>query len=275
MPDRSRDRFHVTATYQPILRELGLDAEAVFSDPRIVAWRSIRERENCTLDADLVDGRHVRWHVKRHRPTGGRVSPADEEARGIQLLESHGIATAPLVGWGRLADGRSFLISEDLSGFKAADKMVEAGLRFESILEPTARLAATLHAKGLHHRDLYLCHFFARVAASDASDGPVELRLIDAARVKPLPRWFSRRWVVKDLAQFWYSTRQLNVTDEQRARWLERYAGARGLASGAALRAAVERKASWIARHDRRLRGRQPGRNVSLPESGVGEGDSS
>src|SRR5688572_5893375 len=179
MSARSLDTFHVGPAYQPTLRELGLDAEAVFTDPRIVVWRSIPERENCTLDADLVDGRHVRWHIKRHQPARGGVTPAEEEARGIQLLTDNGIPTVPLVGWGALSDRRSFVIAEDLEGFGPADKLLAEGrVDFESLLAPTAEMAATLHAKGLHHRDLYLCHFFARTT------GGVELRLIDAARVK-------------------------------------------------------------------------------------------
>ena len=261
MSPSQRDTFHVGPAYQPLLREIGLDAEAVFTDPRIVVWRSITERENCTLDADLADGRHVRWHIKRHRAVRGGDTPADEEARGVQLLRRHDIPTVSLVGWGRLTDGRSFVISEDLTSFAAADKLIgSGGIAFEDLLEPTAKLAADLHRKGLHHRDLYLCHFFAK-----RSEGSVELRLIDAARVKGLPRWFANRWIVKDLAQFWYSTLSLPVTDEQRDRWLANYARHRGLPSADALRGAVVRKSASIASHDRRLRARQPARNVSIP----------
>jgi heptose I phosphotransferase len=121
-------------------------------------------------------------------------------------------------------------------------------------------LAAKLHNAGLHHCDLYLCHIFGRVAGEQ-----VELRLIDAGRVAALPCWpFARRWVVKDLAQFWYSTIALKVSDAEREAWLAAYVAARpGVAAGS-LRRAVLRKAAWIARHDERLRKRQPGRNVSL-----------
>jgi heptose I phosphotransferase len=258
------DTFHVSASYQPIVRELGLDAEAIFTDPRIAVWRSIRERENCTLEADLVDGRHFRWHIKRHQPVRGRVTPAEEEARGVQLLQGNQIPTVTVVGWGVLGDRRSFVITEDLEGFDPADKLIgEAGLPFDALLEPTAHLAASLHSKGLHHRDLYLCHFFVRPSGGSVAD----LRLIDAARVKTLPKWLGRRWIIKDLAQFWYSTLSLGITDEQRERWLARYAEFRPLAANAplAMKAAIGRKASWIARHDARLRSRQPGRNVSIP----------
>ncbi len=249
--------------YQPMLREIGLDAEGVFRDPRIVVWRSITERENCTLDADLRDGRHVRLHIKRYLPARGFQTPAEEEARGMRALEIEQIPSTPLVGWGKMADGRSFVITEDLAGYRAADKLIEEGaLTFDALLEPTADLAAKLHRSGLHHRDLYLCHFFVQ----PARDGAPDLRLIDAARVQRLGGIFTRRrWIVKDLAQFWYSTIALKITDEQRARWLERYRQQRPLKSVSWLSRSIQKKSNWIARHDAKLRAKQPTRNVSIP----------
>jgi hypothetical protein len=73
--------------------------------------------------------------------------------------------------------------------------------------------------------------------------GKIDLRLIDAARVKRLPVFLTRRrWIVKDLAQFFYSTLAPGVTDEQRTRWLTRYGQQRGLDSVDGLRRSVERK---------------------------------
>jgi len=242
------------------MRQVGLDADAVFDHPDIKVWRKLPDRENCTLDADLPDGRHVRLHVKRYRPERGTRTPAEEESLAIRALETHKIPTVPLVGWGKIPDGRSFLITEDLTGFRDSEKLVHDGLPFERLLEPTADLAARLHAAGLHHRDLYLCHFFARPGK------PTDLRLIDAARVKFLPGWPMRqRWIVKDLAQFWFSTMALKVSDEQRARWLARYAEQRNVKSIDPLRRSIERKVSWIARHDANLRETQKDRNVSIP----------
>src|SRR5688572_22360427 len=111
MTQTGRDHFHVDPRYQPLMREIGLDAEAVFSHPDINVWRSIPDRENCTLDATL-DGREIRLHIKRYR--AGSKNAAEAEVSGIQLLNSHQIPTVQLVGWGKLADGRSFVISEDL-----------------------------------------------------------------------------------------------------------------------------------------------------------------
>lgn len=255
--------FHVPRQHQDLLRKLNLThIDQVFSDPRIVPWRSIPERDNCTLDATLDDGTPIRLHVKRHKPVRRALkTPAEQEADGIAALDFANIPTVPLVAWGRTDDGRSFLITEDLAGFQDAQKAVQAGLPFDRILEPTADLAARLHDANLHHRDLYLCHFFLRTEPS------LELRLIDPARVAYLPPWpFRNRWIVKDLAQFWYSASQLDIPESRRAHWLHRYADQRKLSNVDRLRRAVERKSDAIARHDQKLRQKQPTRNVSIPQ---------
>ena len=258
-----RPIFHVPRERQDLLRHLGLThIDQVFTDPRIVPWRSIPERENCTLDAIREDGSAIRLHVKRYKPARAARSPAECEADGIAALDFARIPTVPLVAWGQTEDGRSFVMTEDLSGFRDAEKAVQAGLAFESILQPAADLAAKLHDANLHHRDLYLCHFFVRTTPS------IDLRLIDPGRVGYLPPWpFRNRWIVKDLAQFWYSASQLDVPEAQRVKWLQRYAARRTIANVDRLRRAVERKADSIARHDEKLRQKQPTRNVSIPQT--------
>ena len=259
MPWGSRDTFHLSPGYQPLMRQLGLDAQAVFSHPDIRVWRSIPERENATLDGLRDDGTPFRWHIKRFRPLpGGRgLSPAQREAEGIALLQQAQIPTVPLVGYGTLADGRSFLICEDLAGYRAADKLP---LPPEPLVDRLADLAARLHAANLHHRDLYLCHFFVRADLAD-------VRLIDAGRVRRLPRWpLRKRWVVKDLAQVRYAMLDKQWPGALWQRFLARYAAGGGY-SVRALTGAIDRKTQRIARHDRHLRRAQPLRNVSLPDS--------
>lgn len=255
--DPNSDSFHVGPAHQALVREMGIDARGVFTDPRIVAWRKLNDRQNCTLD-EAVGGQRVRLHVKRYTAVPG-PTPADDEQAGHRLLLDAGIATAPLVAWGVLTDRRSFTIWQDLTGFTPGDKLIESGIPFERILAPTADLAAKLHQAGLHHRDLYLCHFMVALAGDT-----VELRLIDTARVRQLPSLFlRRRWIVKDLAQFWYSTTKHAISEEQRERWLAIYANRRGV-SPRSLRSAIRRKSNAIARHDRRLNEKQPTRNVSI-----------
>jgi hypothetical protein len=259
MRSACRNVFHVAPQHQALVREIGLDAEAIFDRADIKPWRKLDDRENCIFDATAGSGTSVRLHVKRFGASA-KGTPVADEVRGIETLARAGIRTVPLVGWGTLADGRSFVVTLDLEGYRDAEKMVQAKeATFDELLEPTARVASELHASNLHHRDLYLCHFFAKRGSSS-----LEIALIDAARVKRLPRFFRDRWIVKDLAQFWYSTTSLTVSHAEREAWLMRYAEKRGLSSTKALKRAVERKVRWIARHDERLNAKQPTRNVSI-----------
>src|SRR4051812_733310 len=116
MLEMPRDQFQVAPAYQPLMREVGLDAAAVYTHPDIKVWRSIAERENCTLDAVLAGGRSLRPNIKRYPPARGYTPPADDEAQGIRALDVEKIPTMKLVGWGKRIDGRSFIITEDLSG---------------------------------------------------------------------------------------------------------------------------------------------------------------
>lgn len=252
-----RPTFHVIDACQPLVRQVGIDADTVFDDPRIIVWRDIVERQNCTLDETLPDGRTVRLHIKRFKSPRDRG--AEAEVAGIRLLQERGIATVPLVGWGRGGGGRGFVISEDLAGYAAADKAVRDGLPLDRLIEPVAAVAGRLHRAGLHHRDLYLCHFFCK-ADGDA----IDIHLIDAARVAELPRFFARRWIIKDVAQLLYSLRQVGATREQEDRLLAAYTAARGESMPRSMLRRIECRVSRIARHDTRLKRRQPGRDVSL-----------
>lgn len=253
--------YRAEKPYAELLPQVGLpDGVSVFEHPEIRPWRTLEDRENCTLDATLPDGRSIRLHVKRHpRSEGKEVA---REAAGIRLLQQAQIPTVPLVAAGVVRSRGSFLITEDLYDFEAADMLLERGLAFNRILEPSAELAAKLHSAGLRHRDLYLNHFFVKV-----DEGRVELRLIDAARVSKLPRFFARRWIVKDLGQFWYSTTRFEIPDPQRRVWLEHYARCRELTDVNRLEKSVRRKAASIARHDAKLNRKQPHRNVPIPGS--------
>lgn len=253
--------FRIEPSYEELLRRAGIaDAWSVFENPRIRVWRSITERENATIDIPAADGSVTRLHIKRDKEPQ-HESSAGAEAAHLLALSSRGIPTASLVAYGKLPDGRSFVITEDLRGYAAADRQIAAGaVAFADLLEPTARLAGRLHASAAFHRDLYLCHFFVR-----PRDGGVDVRLIDCARVLIRPFW-RRRWQVKDLAQFAYSTREHAVSPEELDRWFDAYGAAFGRAVSPYARRAIGLKADWIARHDAALRRRQPGRNVAIPD---------
>jgi hypothetical protein len=250
----------IAEPYRQIFRQIGFNAEMIFTEPAIKPWRRLKDRENCTWEIPASPG-VIRLHVKRF-PALGTSAPARDEAEGYRLLHDRGIPAASVATWGSLNDGRSFIATEDLSEFTPADKLIESGLSFERLLIPTADLTAKLHNAGLHHRDLYLCHFLAHCEKNPSAD----LCLIDAARVRPLPGLLTRRrWIVKDLAQFWYSTIQLPITDSERDQWLERYCSETEMGKVEPLKKSIQRKSAAIGVHDEKLRRRQPHRNISIP----------
>ena len=95
----SQNSMHVAPGYQPIFREVGLDAEGVFTHPDIKPWRTLNDRENCTLDVVRGDGSKIRFHIKRF-PASASGGPADLEVNGLRVLQLEDIPTAPLVGIG-------------------------------------------------------------------------------------------------------------------------------------------------------------------------------
>ncbi len=253
--------------YGPLLAAVGLEGERVFTHPDIKPWRQLADRENCTMDVARPEGGTLRLHIKRYAAVRSRPTPAELEAEGIRLLCEAGLPTVSLVAWANLPDRRSYVILEDLAGYRPADKLIAEGVPFERLAPCTAELSARLHRAGLHHRDLYLCHFFVRMAGEDARAPGDDVKLIDAARVRKLPRFFFRmRWVIKDLAEFWYSAMRLGIGEPDLLEWLRIYAIKRQMVSPAPLRDAVKRKVSQIARHDERLCAEQPKRNISIPE---------
>jgi hypothetical protein len=257
-----KEFLKVDVRYETVIQAAQLTAEGVFRDKRIQIWRKLYDRENGTMDVALPDGDSIRIHIKRYAATNSLTSPMQLEMRGYHALLLEEIPTAPLVAFGKLADRRSFVIFANLDGHTPADKLIESGVSFEKILNPTADLAAKLHNHRLHHRDLYLCHFMVKIENDE-----VHVRLIDTARVARLANPFTRkRWIVKDLAQFWFSMTKLPITDQQRDRWLARYAEQRQL-SPQNFRHAIDRKVFSIARHDQKLNGKQPNRNISIPTS--------
>lgn len=252
-----RGKLVIQPAYRDLLRSVEFSLDWVWESPSVVVWRTLDDRENCTAKISDADGREITFHLKRYK----NARDAANEARGLEYLQDAGIPTAPLAAWGRAIAGGAFAMTQDLAGHEPADKLIESGTPFAKLLMATAELAAKLHATGLHHRDLYLCHFLI-----DKSNDSI--KLIDTARVRPLPAWpLKRRWIVKDLAQFWYSTLSLPITDEQRTRWLDHYVKRAKGESTHSLRKAIEAKVRRIAAHDVNLNRRQPSRHVSIPKS--------
>lgn len=193
-------------------------ADEVAGHPDLAVRRTLRDRTNATLGGLVVkivaDPRDAEREWENHRTL---------MAAGFRVPQ-------PAIG-GVLADGRGLFATVRLPGLHPMDD-VWATLDRRRAVRAAADLARRLHACGLVHKDLYLCHLFV-------AEGGDELTLIDLAR---LARTTSRRLRVKDLAALVSSAKGL-CSRADLMRGLRRYGGDRRLAR------AVLAKAARLARH--------------------------
>jgi heptose I phosphotransferase len=188
-------------------------------------------------------------YLKRHHrlpwPAGlaaaldpaGRHSPAAAEWEHLERSRALGIEVPDVVAAGeRIGPGArltSFLMVEELAGCEAVNETLPhmaaaldpaafAALKRRIVAE-MARIAATLHAARLFHRDLYLCHFFLDLDRFRRDNSSVRLVLIDLHRLASRrvgADWL--RW--KDLGQLLYSTYDVeSIDDRDRLRFWRLY----------------------------------------------------
>ena len=272
----------VNESFAPLLRRHGLTS---FSALMEIAQRNEIEYNRSKRIARIAlndGGAERQFFLKAHHQGSSRIGALGEvlgrqgqtegikEWRNIIAVQSAGIATATPVATGerQLPDGsrQSFVMTLRSDGYLPLDAHIAA--RFTPPLSPAllrekrlligavAELARRMHGRGFNHQDFYLCHIFAKTGNWDSP----ELRIIDLQRAG-YSRRPARRWVIKDLGQLHYSSNGLPISDRDRARFMALYS-----TPGQPRRlrrftiSQILRKSRSIARHDAKLRGRNPGR---------------
>ena len=172
------------------------------------------------------------------------------------------VAAGQFVGpWGRL---QGFLAVEELHdmlplheavplAFERLDAVTFARWK-RGLIAELARLARELHRRRAFHKDLYFCHFY--IAEADTRRVPkswvnraVMIDLHRLARHRVTATW----WLVKDLAQFLYSSDVPGVTVRDRVRFWKLYRqGWPGKPPGEWLTRFVRAKADIYHRNHRR-----------------------
>lgn len=243
--NRSRGEIWIKPKFRAHLAARGLtDVDAVMRDEDGRLMRRLTDRENWCLE--LTDGvLCTRAYLKKHRARSlgtwlraklgigpGRTA-ARVEAEHCTRLAEQGIPTMCVVAFGEeLSRGgrlRSFLMTEELTGYAQLDEFLDARFpenasltdkALRELIEATAEVAGRFHRLGYNHRDFYTCHFFIR----EPSPGRFRVHMIDLQRVQKR-RWLRRRWVVKDLAQLAYSAPEHPIGRRERMLFFKRYLG--------------------------------------------------
>lgn len=181
------------------------------------------------------------YFIKQHRGVGWKeifknlfqlklpVLGARNEWQALQVLATWGISAPKAMAYGERgvnpANKESFILMQDL---KDTISLEDLGKQWcvqppkfghkKQIIEEVARIAKTMHSKGMNHRDFYICHFLM------ALDEPFQLSLIDLHRAQ-IRSVTSQRWIVKDLAALYFSSKDIGLTKRDLYRFMKKYSG--------------------------------------------------
>jgi heptose I phosphotransferase len=210
-------------------------------------YRQARGRR--TLQFDL-QGRS--YFLKLHLGVGWReiiknllqlrlpIISAANEWRAIQRLQELNIDTMTVVAYGRRgwspASRQSFLVTRELLNTISLEDYCfnwhiepPAFTIKRSLIEKVAEISRRLHQAGICHRDYYICHFLLESGWESArapQSGRVEPRLylIDLHRALIKGR-LGRRWIEKDIAGLYFSSRETGLTRRDLFRFMRVYRG--------------------------------------------------
>lgn len=158
---------------------------------------------------------------------------AIDEWRAIHRVQELGIHTTPPVAFGlrgrNPARIESFLVTEDLGETVTLEAYCRDNDLRElpwsvrrRLIEQLAHIARTLHANGINHRDMYLCHFRTRLDESGYPTGPLHLMDLHRAQIR---RRTSLRLRMKDIGGLYFSAMNVGWTRQDFFRFVVAYTG--------------------------------------------------
>ena len=235
-----------------------MTGDMVWIDPDYRAFFQPAEvfAQTATLDGEVYKTGHGRvtmrferggrgFFLKRHTGVGWReifkellqgrlpVVGAENEWRALEYLRALNIPSLRPVVCGRLgrnpARMQSFLITAELTDTVSLEQLVltwRARPDFvavkREVIQQTAAIAAALHAGGVNHRDLYLCHLRVCRAWLDNPQGPPPITVVDLHRAQ-IRGQTPRRWRVKDVAGLLFSSMDAGLTQRDYLRFVKAY----------------------------------------------------
>jgi len=185
------------------------------------------------------------WLIRRKR-----ISTMTCDLQPAENLRKLGINTPRTIAFGEEWDGlfekRSFIITEKIPHSVSLEEKLPDGFnrRRKNFIENLAAFIRKFHKTGCRHRDLYLCHIFCNPQS--------QFTLIDLNRVFK-PPFFSERYLIKDLAQLYYSALGKIFTKTDRLRFFLAYLQKNKLSKNdRILIKKIKSKAQRMAKHDKK-----------------------
>ena len=167
------------------------------------------------------------------------VLGAMNEWHGIHHLNRLGIKTLTAAGYGTLggnpAKRRSFILTDEIVDTVSLEELCDEWsvspprtveeIKFKRwLITRTAQIARDMHNSGANHRDFYLCHLLLNRGYSDGNTDTQksQLYVIDLHRMQIRKRT-PARWVVKDIAGLYFSSKDIGLTHRDLFRFMKVY----------------------------------------------------
>ncbi len=161
------------------------------------------------------------------------VLSAKNEWRAIQKLQSLGISVPTVIACGQRgyhpARLQSFVLLEELAPVISLEELClnwrtnKPAFSFKhNMIKEMARIARILHQNGINHRDFYICHFLLDTSDRAKSSNKIRLFLIDLHRAQ-IRRLTPMRWIIKDLAGLYFSSKEIGLTQRDLYRFMQYY----------------------------------------------------
>lgn len=228
----------MTLILEPQIESFFSKDKDLFDQIMAMQGQVYRELEGRRTQRVIINGQA--YFLKQHFGVGWKeifknllqlrlpVLGAENEWKAIQKLEALNIATMHVAGFGKRginpAHAKSFLITNELTHVISLEDFCQhwkitppsSSLKY-NLIKAVAKIASTLHEHGVNHRDFYICHFLLRTDCSS----PV-LYLIDLHRAQTRSRT-PARWVIKDLAGLYFSSKDIGLTTRDLWRFIRAY----------------------------------------------------
>lgn len=201
-----------------------------------------RELENRRTQRVTLN--HKPYFLKQHFGVGwkeifknlfqGRlpVVSAKNEFLALKRMQKLNISVPMIAGFGyeglNPATRHSFLLTHEipphisLEDFCKDWKITPPTFQVkQKLIREVAKIARTMHENGVNHRDFYLCHFLLDLASLHPSKTPM-LSVIDLHRAQ-IRQAVPRRWLIKDLAGLYFSSKDAGLTRRDLLRFIKEY----------------------------------------------------
>lgn len=154
------------------------------------------------------------------------VCGAKNEWQALERLAQLNIAVPDVVGYAEKgfnpARKHSFVLTKELTNFQSLEDHCKTWQQSpphftykQDLLKKIALITRKMHISGINHRDLYICHFVL-------ADPLNTLYLIDLHRAQ-IRKKTPLRWVIKDLAALYFSSKDIGLTTRDELRFIKAY----------------------------------------------------